>query len=101
MSVRVAFVEAFGEANAAAVENAARGHMNGIHDNQGSDPFRWAIAICIGNECLGRYAEDHGITATPEELRAWVLEHGDLASHDGDVDYLALLAGAYDGWVKQ
>ena len=27
------------------------------------------------------------------------LEHGDLGDHDGDCDYLALMCGAYKGWL--
>lgn len=100
MSIRAAFVEAFTEADAAAIEQAAREHRNGVHDEPGSDPFKWAITICVGHECLTRFREHHGITADADDVKAWVYEHGDLASHDGDIDYLCAFLGGYDGWVK-
>lgn len=98
-TVRDSFVAQFGEANAAAVESAAEGHKNGVH--QGSDPFKWAILICVGHECLGKYAEGHGITADLTAVQDWAYIDGDLASHDGDCDFLALMCGAYQGWVNQ
>jgi hypothetical protein len=99
ISIRHAFVQQFGEANAAAIEAAATSHENDIHGNPGGDPFKWAICICIGYDCITRYAAGHGITADPSEVQAWVIEHGDLASHDGDVDYLAAMAGVYADWM--
>lgn len=98
--VRDAFAERFGEHNAAAVEDAAEMHKNGVHDDPGSDPFKWALCIAIGHECMGRFASDHGFTATEGEVRDWVYENADLGSHDGDIDVLAALAGAYDGWLS-
>ena len=103
MSIRAAFAERFGEDQAAMIEAAAVQHTNGVHDERGSDPFKWAIAICNGYECMTveSYRNYHGITADADELKAWVCEHADLASHDGDIDYLAAFCGAYDGWVTQ
>jgi hypothetical protein len=101
--VRDAFAARFGEDQAAALEAAAEMHANEPNSgNRGSDPFKWVIAICIGYQCfeVGSYREHHGITADFGEVRQWVLEHGDLASHDGDVDYLSAFCGAYEGWVK-
>jgi hypothetical protein len=99
MTIRDAFAAEFGKDTAAAIEAAAASHKNGVHDNPGSDPFKWALSICIGHECMSKYRDDHGVTADPEAIRLWVVEHGDLASHDGDVDYLALLCGVYDPWL--
>ena len=100
MSIRAAFVEAFSEEDATAIEAAAVEHLNAAHDDRGSDPFKWALSIAIGYECMGRFAEYHGVSADEDDIKAWVFEHGDLASHDGDCDYFAMMAGAYDGWVK-
>lgn len=106
MSVRASFVARFGEADAKAVESAAWGHTqvdgHGIHDNDnhGSDPFKYAFLTAIGWECVGRFREDHGITAATEDMRDWALTEGDLGSHDGDVpDYLAAICGAYEPWL--
>lgn len=101
MSVRASFVERFSESDAAAIMAAAIEHENGVHDNRGSDPFKWALLIAIGHECIGRYAEHHGITVAEEDVRHWAVESADLRSHDGDCDYLALLAGAYDSWLAE
>ena len=63
--LRAEFVSAFGEVQACAIEHAAEGHKNGIHDRPGSDPFRWALLICIGHECFTKasYRTYHDITA--------------------------------------
>lgn len=97
MSIRASFVEMFGEDQAVAIECAAEGHKNGIHDNPGSDPFRWAIVICIGHECMknAEYREHHGITAPWSALKAWIKASANLVEHDGDCDYLSLMAGTY------
>lgn len=104
MSVREQFVEQFGEAEAAAVEAAAEEHAHGINDkNRGSDPFKWALLIAIGYQCMetDHYRESHGIFAPWESLRDWMIESADLGSHDGDSDMLALFAGAYNAYVKE
>lgn len=99
--VRDAFVAVFGEDNAFAIENAAKEHQNGIHDRPGSDPFKWALCICIGYECFTKdsYRDYHGITAPVPALKQWIKEHGELNTHDGDTDYLALFAGAYQEYM--
>jgi len=103
MSVRESFVARFGEGQAAAIEAAAEGHKNGCHDNPGSDYFRWAIAICIGFECMSNdsYRTDHGITAPWDEIRAWIKADARLAEHDGDSDYLALFCGHYNEFMPE
>ncbi len=101
-SVRDAFVAKFGEADASAIEAAADGHSNGINsENKGSDPFKWALLICIGYECMSKdgYREHRGITTPWADLKPWIIEHGELATHDGDSDYLSLLAGTYNEFV--
>jgi hypothetical protein len=99
VSIREAFAAEFGEDQAAAVMAAAIQHKNGIHDNPGSDSFKWALLIAIGHECLTRYRDDHGITADADEMREWIKANADLRSHDGDCDYLALICGAYDEYL--
>lgn len=101
-SVRESFVNFFGEDQAQKIEESAKSHKNGIHDEPGSDPFRWAIIICIGYECMQKdsYREHHNITVPWDDLKAWIKEHGDLSNHDGSVDYLALFAGAYNEYME-
>lgn len=101
-SLRDEFVQKFGEADATRIERAAAEHKNGIHDKPGSDPFRWALAICVGYECCTseRYAKYHGIENGPA-IDAWMRENAVLHEHDGDVDYLAVFAGAYQPYVRK
>lgn len=100
-AVREAFVADFGETEAAAVEAAAESHKNGVHDKPGSDYFRWALAIAIGYECMSKdsYREHHGISVEWSVLRPWIRDHGDLANHDGDSDYLSVFTGTYNYFV--
>jgi len=102
-TIRESFVARFGEDDAAAIEEAAEGHLGGIHDDddRGDDPFKYLFLGAIGYECVGRFSTHHGIAASPEEMQAWALESGDLGSFRGDPpDFLAMLAGAYEGWIK-
>lgn len=102
VSIRVAFAKKFGESQAAAIEHAAQGHENGVNSaRKGSDPFKWALLICIGYECISKdgYRKHHGITAPWAEIKAWIKKHGSLASHDGDCDYISLMCGAYNEFV--
>lgn len=101
MSVRERFVADFGEDQAAAIERAAEEHKNGIHDNPGSDYFRWALVICVGYDCMKKdpFRQHHGITVPWETLRPWIKEHGQFAEHDGDTDYLSLMIGVYNWYA--
>lgn len=99
MTVREPFVAEFGESVAKAIETAAAEHDRG--ENKGSDPFKWAIAITIGWECLSKYRECHRIDAPSDRLAQWVRDHGDLGSYDGDIDYLALFAGIYNDFLPE
>jgi phosphomannomutase len=103
-TIRTKFVSAFDEETAAAIEAAANEHANGTNsENKGTDPFKWALLIVIGYECASKnsYREYHGIKAEWSLLKAWIKEHADLASHDGDCDYLAMLAGAYNEFMPK
>ena len=79
-SVRTSFVEHFGEDQANNIMLAAETHKNGIHDKYGSDPFKWAICICIGYECLKRFAEFHNIIVPYNKLKEWILNCGELGT---------------------
>lgn len=103
VSVREKYVAEFGEESAAALEAAAEDHANGPNsENRGSDPFKWVLLICIGYQCaeVDRYRESHGIASPDwETLRQWIIDHGELASHDGDCDYLSLMCGKYNEYA--
>lgn len=103
--IRDSFVARFGEDQAAAVEAAADRHVGNDdaheNDDRGANPFQWSLLAAIGYECIGRYVESHGITADPDDIKAWALAEGDLANYSGDIpDYLALRAGTYSDWVN-
>ena len=98
VSVRQSFVATFSEKQAQMIEAAAETHKNGVHDKKGSDLFKWAVLICIGFQCVERrpYRLHHHITISYKAFLKWCKEHGELKSHDGDCDYLGLLAGVYN-----
>ena len=102
--IRKKFVKAFGEKQATFVEKAANYHANGINSEcKGDDPFKWALLICIGYQCCekGNYRKYHGITAPWAKIKAWIKKHGQLNSHVGDCDYLALLCGTYNEFMPK
>jgi hypothetical protein len=103
-SIRADFVTYFGEHNAQCIEQAAEGHKNGIHDNPGSDPFKWAVLICIGYQCVENedYNRYHGFyDLDMESFGSWCRRNALLHTHDGDVDYLSLFAGVYDYYMQE
>ena len=101
-SIRPLFVNLFGEDQAFAIEKAAEEHDNEVHTKRGSDPFKWALLICIGYQCIEveRFRKGHGIKASYMELKEWIREVADLGSHNGDCDYLALASGKYNQYIK-
>ena len=103
MSVRESFVKHFGEEQAKLLECAANEHDSDVHSKRGSDPFKWAILICIGYQCISkiRYRKHHGIKITEKAFKKWCLQYGELASHDGDCDYLALFCGVYQKYIPK
>ncbi len=100
LSVRDSFAATFGEGQALAIERAADEHDPGA--NYGTDPFKWAISIALGFECVSKdaYRDYHGITAPWEDIRAWIKSEADLGTHDGDVDVLSALVGVYSEFVS-
>ena len=101
--IRRQFVKDFSEELAAALEKAAEGHKNGVHDNKGSDQFKWALLICIGYECFTNpdYAKYHGIDCDTEKLKTWIKAKAELRSHDGDADYIAVVLGMYNEYMLE
>lgn len=104
MSIRDSFVERFGAQEAAAIEAAAELHRSELLEGgkYGSDPFRDAIVITIGFQCLSRasFRRYHGIKTPWKELREWIKTEAHLAKHDGPIDWLAYGAGLYKGLIK-
>jgi hypothetical protein len=99
-SIREKFEQDFSPEAAELIYKAALSHRNGIHDNQGSDPFKWAICICLGYDCTSTYQVEHGLAEfNDRKFRQWIKEHGHLEHHDGDVDYLALMSGVYNEYM--
>ncbi len=95
--LRDRFVDEFGEDMAAIVEATALDHTAGEDYNPGSDRFRWSVLTCIGYECFGRFAKEHGFDFEEMELQAWALDNKDsFDAHDGDFDVLAMFAGSYN-----
>ena len=101
MSIRESFVTRFSEEQAKCIEDAAFMHTNGVHDERGSDSFKWAICICLGSQCMDvdSYRKYHDITVPWDELKKWIKEEADLVSHDGDVDFLAAFCGVYNEYM--
>ncbi len=96
------FAAKFGKDQADLIVKAADSHQNGVNNiNKGADPFKWALLIAIGYECLTRpaFRSEHGITVDPVEAQKWIVENADLATHRGDMDYISLLAGVYFDWM--
>lgn len=99
MSIRDAFIGKFGIGQTKAIEKAANEHGDG---DRGTDPFKWTLIFAIGYECVTKegYRKYHGITVDVLDFENWVRENGDLDSHDGNVDAMSALCGAYDKYLK-
>lgn len=104
-TIRDSFVARFGEEQADALEAAGNGHRDTLleGDKHGSDAFRDAVVIAIGFQCfeVDGYRESHGITAPADDIKAWIREEADLAHHQGPIDYLAMMAGAYNEYMPE
>lgn len=103
-SIRGRFVRDFGETTAAKIEAAASGHSNGINsERKGDDPFKWALLICIGYQCMekGDFRKHHGIKPKWSKLKAWIKRHGELNTHNGDCDYLSMMSGVYNEYMPK
>ncbi len=107
MSDRSVVRKEFGEDTACLVEKCAREHGNGINNaNKGSDPFKNALLIVIGYDCIAkeRFFIYHGFDASKISLfrfERWCKTEGQLDKHDGDCDYLALMAGVYNKFMPE
>lgn len=103
MSIRKAFVKEFGEETAAAIEQAAEFHENGMHPDQGNDPFKWAILLAISYQCfeVDGYRKHHGIKPSYAKIKNWLIKNGHLDSYNGDFDYLAAAVGAYEPYMPK
>ena len=104
MSLYEAFAKKFGKSEADAIVAAAEEHANAANStNRCSDPFKWALLIVIGYDCVHNrdYAKHHGITVSADEFDEWVTRCADLGSHDGTFDYLAAIAGKYNKYVGE
>lgn len=103
-TIRKQFVKDFGELMAVTLEIAAESHINEVHNDKGSDPFKWVLLICIGYQCFEKpaYRKWHKIPTKPSftTLKKWIRENADLGSHDGSCDYLSLFCGAYKPFIK-
>jgi hypothetical protein len=102
--IREKFVKDFGEEQAQMIEQVANSHANGVNDrNKGKDPFKWALLICIGYQCMEKqsYRNYHQISISWNILKKWIKNYGELSSHNGDCDYLALITGKYHEFIKQ
>ena len=98
-SLRESFVSRFGEKDAERIVAAARKHREKFPSPTpiGDDEFRWAFLIAVGFECVSKYRDDHGIEASEKNLREWANENVEaFKAHVGDVDFLAVVAGAYN-----
>jgi len=103
-SVKESFIKKFGKEEAEKIEKAAQEHENGVNNgNKGRDPFKWAILICLGYECISKdgYRDYHGITTPWPELKKWIKRSAKLHTHDGDCDYLSLFAGVYNEYMPK
>ena len=103
ISIRTKFVEDFSEDLAKKLELCAEEHSNDVNSrNKGSDAFKWVLLICIGYQCfeIKEYREYHKLPSQPDykTLKKWICDNGELGSHDGDLDYLALFAGTYNDY---
>ena len=96
------FAERFGAENVAAIIAAAHSHDNGLHDNPGSDEFRWALLIGLGFECMSKFQYSHGITAPWRQVDDWMRARPEwFSEHDGDTDTVSLFCGVYNEYVGQ
>jgi len=95
------FVRQFGEQEAKNLIIAAMMHRNGVHDRRGNDGFAWACLICIGYQCVERFAKDHDLTIDYSQFHAFCKRNAKMFwKYNGDCDYIAMLAGKYTFLAK-
>jgi len=105
-SIKEKFIKKFGVELANKIEEAADTHSNDLFfnmENKGSDPFKWALIVCISNQCLeeDEFRKFHNIPLKPswDEIKNWLKKHGELGDYDGDIDFLSLFCGVYNEFV--
>lgn len=100
--IREKFVKDWGEELTKKVESAANEHANGVNNVNIGDPFKWALLICIGYECLSapQCRKYHGIkNLNWSKMKQWIKDNAELKTYKGDLDYLALFTGGYKGFL--
>ena len=101
--VRASFVAQFDKVEAKLIERAAQEHKDGIGvaAHKGESPFRWALTVVIGFDCVNNetYRQYHGITLDPEEFASWCRHHAQLRSFTDGGDMLGMLGGHYQRYL--
>jgi hypothetical protein len=99
-SIYTDFCKVFGFSEADKLIAAALYHSNGVNNqNLGTDPFKWVLLINVGYQCVevNRYRKWHAIKIKWKKFKQWLIDHGkEIGEHDGDMDFLAMMAGAYN-----
>jgi len=103
-NIREKFVEEWGEELATAIEKAADSHRDGVNDREIGDPFKWALLICIGYQCLEKkkFRKYHSMPDFSwKKLKRWIRDNAELGTYKGDLDYLALFCGTYNYYCQK
>lgn len=101
MPTRENFISHFSEKEAELLEAAAVSHENGINStNKGDDPFKWVVCIILGYDCTNKNKKSHHLEDFDDKkFKEWIKAHGNLSTHNGDVDYLAMICGIYNEYM--
>jgi len=102
MTLQERFATEFGEEQAIAIINAAEEHSSEtIAKGQGSDPFKWALVICIDFDCWvkRRFRHYHKIKPSAFRIENWIIHHANLEDYDGDVPPISLVLGKYNKFM--
>lgn len=100
-TIRTKFEKDFSKEQAERFYDAAVRHENGMYPNRGKDPFKWVLMLVISYQCAEKFRKDHGITIPWRKTDKWIKENAHLESYDGDIDRLALVAGAYNKYMPK
>ena len=101
--VRASFVVQFDKIEAKLIERAAQEHKSGmgVTAHKGDSPFRWALSVVIGFDCVDveAFRQHHGITLDPEEFASWCRQHAQLRSFTDGGDILGMLGSHYQRYL--